>query len=75
MAIETACSASLVALNSACKSLLNGECKLAIAGGVNIMLNPRTTISECKAHMLLKMVIAKHLTQKQMVLLAGKVVG
>ncbi len=54
MTIDTACSSSLVALNSACRSLQNGECNLALAGGVNIILNPASTIFTCKAHMVSK---------------------
>lgn len=34
--IQTACSASLVAVHMACQALLNGECDLAIAGGASI---------------------------------------
>ncbi|MGC3972488.1 MAG: polyketide synthase [Pirellulales bacterium] len=36
--IQTACSTSLVAVHTACQSLLSGECDMAIAGGVTIEL-------------------------------------
>ncbi len=34
--LQTACSTSLVATHVACQSLLNGECDVALAGGVSI---------------------------------------
>jgi amino acid adenylation domain-containing protein len=36
LAVQTSCSTSLVAVHVACRSLLSGECEMAIAGGISI---------------------------------------
>ena len=52
LAVDTACSSSLSAIHIACNSIRQGECDMALAGGVNIVISPSITMSLCKAGMM-----------------------
>ena len=52
LAVETACSSSLVSVHLACQSLRQRECNLALAGGVNLLLSPESSIIFSQAKML-----------------------
>ena len=52
LAVDTACSSSLVALHLAVRSLRSGESDTALAGGVNVLLDPMSWVAVSQAHML-----------------------
>ncbi|WP_158857749.1 type I polyketide synthase, partial [Streptomyces sp. NRRL B-1347] len=52
LALDTACSSSLTAVHLACDSLRRGECSLALAGGVNLMLTPGLSVAFADGGML-----------------------
>lgn len=52
LTIDTACSSSLVSVHLACRSLACGECDLAFAGGVNLILSPEVSIGFARSGML-----------------------
>ncbi|MGE0912085.1 beta-ketoacyl synthase N-terminal-like domain-containing protein, partial [Bacillus atrophaeus] len=50
--IDNACSGSITALHTACQSIMNGDCEMALAGGVSILLSPSRQISFSQMGML-----------------------
>ncbi|MFO7481154.1 amino acid adenylation domain-containing protein [Oceanibaculum nanhaiense] len=50
--VETACSSSLVALHRAMEAMRNGDCEMALVGGVNSIVTPEAHINFAKAGML-----------------------
>ncbi|WP_338925302.1 SDR family NAD(P)-dependent oxidoreductase [Mycetohabitans endofungorum] len=50
--VDTACSSSLVAVYKAAQAILNGDCTVAVAGGVNLCFEPMVFIGAAKAGML-----------------------
>lgn len=44
IALDTMCSSSLAAIHLACSAINNGDCEMAIAGGVNISIHPQKYI-------------------------------
>lgn len=49
MAIDTACSSSVVAVHLACQNIRHGECDMALACGANVLLSPAGMVNLTKA--------------------------
>jgi acyl transferase domain-containing protein/NAD(P)-dependent dehydrogenase (short-subunit alcohol dehydrogenase family)/acyl carrier protein len=52
LAVDTACSSSLMAVHLAVQALRRRECDIALAGGVNLLLSPETSVLLSKGSML-----------------------
>ncbi|NOU16651.1 MAG: SDR family NAD(P)-dependent oxidoreductase [Bacteroidales bacterium] len=52
MAVNSACSSSMIALHLACESLQQQTCSMALAGGVNLTLDPSKYAALEQAHFL-----------------------
>ncbi|ERE67869.1 fatty acid synthase [Cricetulus griseus] len=52
IALDSACSSSLLALQSAYQAIRNGECPAALVGGINVLLKPNTSVQFMKLGML-----------------------
>nr|UUL70766.1 Beta-ketoacyl-acyl-carrier-protein synthase I [Vitiosangium cumulatum] len=52
LVVDTACSSSLVAAHLACQSLLNRECRMALVGGVTLLLTPLTLVMASKMQLM-----------------------
>ncbi|XP_068438440.1 phenolphthiocerol synthesis polyketide synthase type I Pks15/1 [Clinocottus analis] len=52
LSIDSACSSSLVALHLACQAIKQGDCDMAVCGGVNCIIEPRVFVALSKAKMI-----------------------
>ncbi|WP_437836515.1 SDR family NAD(P)-dependent oxidoreductase [Sorangium sp. So ce1153] len=52
IAVDTMCSSSAMAIHMACRDLLEGDCRMAIAGGVNLLIHPDRYVSLSQAQMI-----------------------
>jgi len=52
LAVDTACSSSLTAVHLACECIRKGDCRMAVAGGVNLILHPMHFQRLCRLGML-----------------------
>jgi myxalamid-type polyketide synthase MxaE and MxaD len=52
LCVDAACASSLITVHLACFGLWSGDCTLALAGGVNLILEPQVSIGCSRAGML-----------------------
>ncbi|XP_053571660.1 probable polyketide synthase 1 [Bombina bombina] len=63
LVIDTACSSSLVALHYACQAIKQGDCEMAVCGGVSCIMEPRVFVALSKAKMISPEGISKPFSQ------------
>ncbi|SOD99165.1 non-ribosomal peptide synthetase [Spirosoma fluviale] len=52
--IDTACSSSMVAIHRAVSSILQGDCDMALAAGINLLISPSAHVASSKMGMMSK---------------------
>jgi len=52
IAVNSACSSSLTAVHFACRSLSAGDCSVALAGGVNLLVSPGSWVAAAQLQLL-----------------------
>jgi len=52
LSIDTACSSSFAAIQTACSYLWRGDCDTAVAGGTNVLTNPDNFAGLDRGHFL-----------------------
>ncbi|XP_043088462.1 highly reducing polyketide synthase PKS6-like [Puntigrus tetrazona] len=64
LSIDCACSSSLVALHLACQAIKQGDCEMALCGGVTCILEPTIFVALSKAKMISSDGISKPFSNK-----------
>jgi len=52
VAVDTMCSSALTSIHMACENLILGDCRLAVAGGVNLTIHPKKYIGLSQARII-----------------------